>query len=153
MRSAERRGSVVPPLLTWALGVGVLIVAADIRPGMLPNDPGPAFLPRVVGVALIGLSLWLLWDREPHEGLPRGGGLFRVVMTVVFTTLYLMTIEPIGFPAATALFLLCQMWLIGIRRPAVLATMPLLISAGTYALFRFALDVPLPATRIGGLLL
>jgi len=124
MRSAERRGSVVPPLLTLALGVGVLIVAADIRPGMLPNDPGPAFLPRVVGVALIGLSLWLLWDRQPHEGLPRGGGLFRVVMTVVFTTLYLLTIEPIGFPAATALFLLCQMWLIGIRRPAVLATMP-----------------------------
>lgn len=153
MGDDARKGSVVPPLLTLALGVAVLIISTDIRAGMLTNDPGPAFLPRIAGVALVVLSLWLLVHREAHEGLPRGGALLRVVMTIAFTVMYLSILEPFGFPAATALFLLCQMWLIGVRRPLILLVLPVMISAATYAVFRIGLDVPLPATRIGGLLI
>lgn len=143
----------VPPLLTLALGLAVLVVSADIRAGMLANDPGPAFLPRIAGVALVVLSLWLLLHREAHEGLPRGRGLVRVVMTIVFTVMYLAILEPVGFPAATALFLLCQMWLIGVRNRLLLLSLPVAISAATYAVFRIGLEVPLPATRIAGVLI
>ena len=143
----------VPPLLTLALGLAVLVVSADIRAGMLANDPGPAFLPRIASIALVVLSLWLLLHREAHQGLPRGSGLVRIVMTIVFTVMYLAILEPVGFPAATALFLLCQMWLIGVRNRLILLSLPVAISAATYPVFRIGLEVPLPATRIAGVLI
>ena len=153
MRGRSFEGSVVPPLLTLALGLAVVGVSFTMRAGMLASDPGPALLPRIAGIGLVGISLCLLWHREPHEGLPRGQELLRVLVTIVLVGLYIELMEPIGFPAATALFLACQMLLVGLRSPVALATMPLVLSGAIYILFRFGLEVPLPATRIGGLLL
>jgi len=143
----------VPPLLVILVGAGALHVAAGIRPGMLPHDPGPAFLPMAAGAALVGLGLRLLVAREPHEGMPRGRMLVRVAGTIGLTLAYLAMLERWGFPAATFAFLTCQMLLLGVRAPLALATLPAGLTALTYILFRVLLSVPLPATRIGGLLI
>lgn len=120
---------------------------------MLALDPGPAFLPRISGAALIGLSLILLFQRAPHEGVPRGAALFRVVATVILIGAYLYSLERIGFPAATTLFLAFQMWVVGLRRPMHLTALPVVLSLGIYAVFRYGLEVALPATRIWGVLI
>ncbi|RDC71242.1 tripartite tricarboxylate transporter TctB family protein [Rhodovulum sp. 12E13] len=153
MPSTPQTGSVVPPLLVILLGAGALWAAMGIRPGMLPNDPGPAFLPMAAGAALVGLGLRLLVAREPHDGMPRGAMLLRVAGTIGLTLAYLATLERWGFPASTFAFLTCQMVLLGVRSPLALATLPAGLTALTYLLFRVLLSVPLPATRIGGMLI
>lgn len=146
-------GSLVPPLLTLALGVAVIVVANGLPAGGLSADPGPGAMPRMVGIALVLFSLFLLWRREAHERLPRGEGALRVIATLVLTLAYILTLRPMGFLVATALFLAAEMVLIGIRRPVVVIPMALVMSAGVYLLFRHGLEVPLPATRIGSVTL
>lgn len=153
MPGSSARGSAAPPLLVLGLGIGVLIVSAGIRPGMLDQDPGPAFLPRIAGGGLVLLSLYLLRNRTPHEGPPGGRALFRVAATVALIFAYLNALQPLGFPLSTALFLGLEMWVIGLRNPLYLLGGPILMSAGVYLVFRHALDVALPATRLFGILI
>lgn len=150
MSSNARKGSLVPPLLGIVFGAGVLAATSTIRPGMLPNDPGPSFMPTIAGIGLIAASLYLVFVREPHEGLPDRGGSFRLLATIVLVGAYLNLMEPIGFSAATALFLAFEMWVIGVRNPLNLTMTPIALSAAVYVTFRYGLDVPLPATRILG---
>ncbi|TDH36089.1 tripartite tricarboxylate transporter TctB family protein [Pseudohoeflea suaedae] len=147
------KGSVIPPVLVLLFGIGVLAASAGIRPGMLDQDPGPAFMPRICGAGLILLSLYLFFDREPHEGLPRGGSLVKVIGTAVLLLAYLNLIEPLGFPLSTALFLGFEVFIIGIRNPVVLVAAPIMLSGAIYYLFRYGLDVALPATRLFGVLI
>jgi len=153
MTVQSQKGSLVPPIMVLATGIAVLVAANAIRPGMLPNDPGPAFLPMIAGVGLVCMALWLLFVREPHDGLPDLGGAFRVVATCLLVCGYLWGMEPIGFPAATAIFLACEFWVIGVRSVANLTLTPLALSGAIYAVFRFGLDVALPATRVFGVLI
>jgi hypothetical protein len=151
--SITQIASRVPPLLVILLGAGTLYAAMDIRPGMLPNDPGPAFLPKVAGVALFLLGVRLLFNRELHDAWPCGGTLLKVCATIGLTFGYLLMLEKLGFPAATFAFLTCQMLVIGVRSPVVLGSLAIGLTALTYVLFRVLLSVPLPATRIWGLLI
>jgi len=147
------KGSVVPPALVLLFGIGILAASAGIRPGMLDQDPGPAFMPRICGAGLVVLSLYLFVDREPHEGLPRGRALFKVLGTMALVLAYLNLIEPLGFPLSTALFLGIEMAIIGVTNPVLLIAAPVLLSGLIYYLFRFGLDVALPATRLFGVLI
>jgi len=140
-------------MLVLALGAAARAASATIRKGMLPNDPGPAFLPMIAGGGLVCMSLYLFCVREPHEGVPRGADLFRLLSTIALVAVYLNLIEPLGFPAATALFLAAEMWVIGVRSLLALTVTPVALSAVIYATFRFGLDVPLPSTRIWGFLI
>ncbi len=146
-------GSIVPPIATLLLGVAVIVVAGDLPEAGLSADPGPGGMPRMVGIGLVILSIFLLWRREPHERLPRGGEAFRVIATLMFTLGYTLTLRPLGFLIATAIFLAAEMILIGLRRPLLVIVMAAVMSAGVYALFRYGLEVPLPATRIGSVTL
>jgi putative tricarboxylic transport membrane protein len=147
------KGSVIPPALILLLGIGILAASAGIRPGMLDQDPGPAFMPRISGAGLVVLSLYLFFDRERHEGLPRGRPLFKVLGTMALVLAYLNLIEPLGFPLATVLFLGIEMAIIGVTSPLLLVAAPVLLSGFIYYLFRFGLDVALPATRLFGVLI
>jgi putative tricarboxylic transport membrane protein len=147
------KGSAIPPVLVLLFGIGILAASAGIRPGMLDQDPGPAFMPRICGVALVLLAVYLFIDREPHEGLPRGLPLLKVVGTAVLLLAYLNLIDPLGFPLSTALFLGFEMAIIGVRNPVLLIAAPVLMSGAIYYLFRYGLDVALPATRIFGVLI
>lgn len=146
-------GSPVAPLLTLTLGIAVIISARTLPEPGLSSDPGPGALPQIVGIGLVIFSVFLLWHREAHERLPRGGGAVRVVATLVFALAYILSLRSLGFLVATTLFLMAEMALIGIRRPVVVIPMAVLMSAGVYVLFRYGLEVPLPATRIGSVTL
>lgn len=151
--SPPARGSWVPPTLTLALGAAALWASAGIPVGRLDNDPGPALLPQIAGVALVGFSLFLLWHREPHEQMPRGSALARVLLSIGFSFAYVLAMELLGFPTATTLFLIAQMYLVGLRRPLVLVPSALALAIAVYALFRYGLEVPLPGVQIGGIVL
>lgn len=142
----------MPALLTLALGLGGVWASSGIRDGMLPSDPGPAFMPMMASVLLIVLSLGqLALPRELHELLPGRAGLLKVLATVAATLAMILLLRRIGFLAATTLFLAVQMWITGVRGALQLTLIPLLGAMAVYVLFRYLLEVPLPPLRIWGL--
>lgn len=114
-------------------------------------DPGPGAIPRIVAVLIFLMALVPLVRPVEGERLPRGGGLVRLLGTVVLLALYALTIDEIGFVISTAVFLILELLLIGVRRPVTLVAMPLVTSLGLFYLFREVLDVALPMSGIGGL--
>lgn len=148
--NGQRKGSILPPLLAIGFGVALTWAASQIPAGWLRNDPGPGFLPMATGISFVVLGLVLAWQRTPHEGMPRGGALLRVAATVLAVAVYVAVFERAGFVLATAGFLIAQFLILGVRNPLLAIGLPLMATAAIYAVFRFGLSVPLPASRVGG---
>lgn len=146
----QRKGSILPPLLAVGFGAALTWAASQIPPGWLRNDPGPAFLPMATGIGFVALGLWLMWQREPHEGMPRGMPLLRVAATVLAVAAYVAVLERAGFVLATSGFLLVQLVILGVRNPLLVLGLPIVATGAIYAVFRFGLSVPLPASRLWG---
>lgn len=145
-----RRGSILPPLLVLGFGAALTWAALQIPAGWLRNDPGPGFMPLATGLGFMVLGLVLAWQREPHAAMPRGGPLLRVAASVLAVCVYVAVLERAGFVLATAGFLFVQFLILGARNPLVTIGLPILATVAIYAVFRFGLSVPLPASRLGG---
>lgn len=114
---------------------------------------GPAFLPRVLGVLLVGFSAALLfrWTRAGRGGklaraeIPAGFGpkatLLGLALAAYLTLLGRQT--PLGFPGSTALFLFGTGLLFGGRSPVRVGLMAVGTTIGLYLFFRTWLHVPL----------
>lgn len=121
--------------------------------------------PRALSVALLILSLILLWGRrseprtsqEPTDVTPtaddaqrqHGGGLSLVwrspaLWAFAGTIIYITLIGVLGFFTATALYSLGMMLYLGQRRVLMLITWPVVFCAILYAVFRLLLGVPIP---------
>jgi putative tricarboxylic transport membrane protein len=114
---------------------------------------GPAFLPRVLGVLLVGFSaaLFLRWISAARGGrlaraeIPVGFGpkaaLLGLALVAYLTLLGQQT--PLGFPGLTALFLFGTGLLFGGRSPVHMGLMAVATTIGLYLFFRIWLHVPL----------
>jgi len=115
---------------------------------------GPAFLPRVLAVLLLGFSValvvrWVSAARrgrlaraEISTGLGSKAFLFGLALAGYVTLLGRDT--PLGFPGLTVLFLFGTGLLFGGRSPVRVGLMAVLTALGLYLFFRTWLRVPLP---------
>lgn len=88
----------------------------------------------VTGEADLGLApLW-----QPREVLPKRLGLLLLVVA------FIVAIRWLGLTLALYLALTAGLYLMGVRKPAPLALVPLVVAAAAYALFIAALDSDLP---------
>lgn len=146
-----------------AFGGLVIALARQIGPG-IPTDPlGPQAFPTALGagIALCGLLLagaTLLFRGRGGPAVPLTGvdpeedavveaGPFspaRLVGAVVATAAYLAVFEPLGYLAATPLYVVAIMLIHGGAGRRVLLIAPILVTAALYATFRFGLLVPVP---------
>lgn len=114
-------------------------------------DPGVAAMPRLMLGTIFVLALVPLIRPQECEKLPRGSGVVRILGTIVLLLAYAFAIDELGFVISTAVFLVAELLLIGVRHWLPLVAMPLVTSFGLYYLFRAALDVPLPRGGFGGI--
>lgn len=133
----------------------LLVAGAAIRESArLPfgavRNPGPGFLPWWAGLTLAGLALILLAQSllarraaVPPEERERGKWT-RVVGLLVALALYVVGLEPLGYPLCT--FLLVLLMLGPTRRAAIVPALALaaIAAGGSYLLFAAWLGVPLP---------
>jgi hypothetical protein len=112
-------------------------------------------LVTLIGIQLVRIGIGLvkgegdlgfepLW--QPRELLPKRLGL--VLIVVVF----IAAIRWLGLTLALYLALAAALYLMGVRKPAPLAFVPLAVAAAAYALFIAALDSDLPRGPIEELL-
>lgn len=147
----NRLGDRIAAGLLLALAIAVFAYTFTFPPPIQDLDPGMSLFPRIAAVIIGGFALIPLLRPEEGEALPRGGSALRVVVTAVLLFGYALVLDLLGFVLTTLLFLVALLLLVGIRRPVLLAVVPLGVSLGLFFVFRFFLEVPLPVSGLGGL--
>lgn len=148
---STKLGDRVSAILLLAFAVTLFAYTFVFPPPAQPLDPGVAAFPRMVSVMIGVLALMILVRPEEGEALPRGSAALRVVVTILLLCVYAVALDSLGFVVTTFMFLLAELLLIGVRRPALLILVPLGVSMGLFYLFRTFLEVPLPVSGLGGL--
>ena len=136
------------------VGVGALIVY-QTRGLITGDDPlGPGFLPIVIGVALIGLSLLLGWQAlrtRPQKAIPGETydrvGVARVAgasAAMVGLVVGLAWVPEIGFPVMSTAIVFVLTILFGGRPGLRTLLFAALLSIAVYVVFRIWFKLPLP---------
>lgn len=144
-------GDRVVALLLLAFVAAVFAYTFTFPQPAQPLDPGVTAFPRMVAVMIGIFALFILLRPEEGEMLPKGNAAVRVIGTALLLGIYAVIMDTVGFVLTTALFLLAELLLIGVRRPTLLVSMPLGVSIVLFYLFRMFLGVPLPVSRLGWL--
>ncbi|HEY0208049.1 tripartite tricarboxylate transporter TctB family protein [Acerihabitans sp.] len=114
------------------------------------GDPiGPRFFPGLLCIAMLFCALLLLLEglKNPAPRHKAGGSLKPVLAAVAVIALYFMAFERLGYLLDTLLFLVITMgWCHPKRGHAVLVAV--IFSLASWYLFKYALDVQLPAGRL-----
>ena len=141
---ADRAGGV----LVFALGAVFSHQGAKLPPGS-DGAPGAGFFPMWVGIALMILSLPLIFKRDKaskslKELIPREKEGLRVILAFVPLVIYTLLLKPLGFIIATfALFLfLLQVFERG--RWGVAIIISLAAALGSYWIFVKFFSLMLP---------
>jgi putative tricarboxylic transport membrane protein len=143
-----KRTEAVFALLVALLAATYLFLSRTINPGTI-MEPGPGFVPRVLGVAALSIALTAAWQawrsaEPPAEGAPDRAGWMRLAGFVVSIGLFIPLLEWAGSAIAIFVLVLSLTKFIGSPgwvRPLLLAAITAVVS---YVLFVLALDVPLP---------
>jgi hypothetical protein len=105
-------------VLLTVLGVALFIAALKI-PGTAAQRLRPGTAPALLSAALVLVSLLLTvtaWRRRgPDQPVawPERAGAARVAVTTLATGAFFLGLEPLGFPAASALFAGALCWYLG----------------------------------------
>ena len=135
------------------LFIGLAFVAGGVRMGLGPLDaPGSGFFPTMIGGLLSALSLALLtatalgkmraMEMQPFWKEPNSW--VKVSLVVSSLIFYMAFLEYLGYIATTIVFILFLLRFVGKKCWGISLAMALLVSLGSYALFKMALGVYLP---------
>jgi putative tricarboxylic transport membrane protein len=138
-----------------ALGVTALVATFAIseRGGGL-SVSGPRFVPLIVSIGLIGLSIALLVRTTiaPDEQLARDAAAEEAAthwatpgLLLALLAAYVLLLEPLGYVLATVLFLPAGARVLGSTRPVRDVAVGALLGFGLYWAFTQELGVALPA--------
>lgn len=121
-----------------------------------PTNMDAAQWPQVILfllVALLCVNMYQIYKKTPAN--KRSLNIFgsttamefvksKLVIGIVFITLYATALEPLGFMLSTFIFSIAYQWLLGEKRPARLAVTALVATVVIYFIFQRALGIMLP---------
>jgi putative tricarboxylic transport membrane protein len=113
-----RAAEILVGVFLAVLGVALFVAALKI-PGTAAQRLRPGTAPAMLSAALVLVSLLLAvsaWRRRgPDQPVawPERAGAARVAVTTLATGAYFLGLEPLGFPAASALFAGVLCWYLG----------------------------------------
>ena len=113
------------------------------------RHPGPGFFPFGLAIALILLSLALIFkhwkkDASPPPFWPERTWL-RPLLGVAILIFYALVVDVIGFILTTFLFLVIWMWVIERLRWRTILSISVGTTVALYLIFNLFLEVPLPS--------
>lgn len=145
--------------LVW-LGLGIVFLIGSLRAGLFRRGiPGPGFLPFIVALSLMALSLMVFFPaltgkKEEASGVaenffPERDSFKKIFFGLIALFLYGVALEYIGYIATTFIFLLFTSRLMERAKwqtPLILAISTAILS---YLLFVVLLEVQLPRGILG----
>jgi putative tricarboxylic transport membrane protein len=114
--------------------------------------PGPGFFPTLIGglFSILSIALFIITfptkDRLPEK---RGfwkekGSWKKVFLSLLSLVFYLISLDYLGYRITTFLFILFLLKFVGQRRWGSSILTAILVSLGSYAIFKTGLGVSLP---------
>ena len=140
----------VLPLSLFVFGSGYLVLTFLIpEPSGGYAAIGPRAFPLVVGLALIGCSLWIGASPAGPEvrEVPVRWRFFA--MSVLTFLAYILLLEPVGYLPATVGLITLESRLLGSRSWARNLAVGCVIAASVYGIFNLLLEIPLPTGLLG----
>ena len=144
-------------------GLFILLVSFTIGKTRLAGV-GPDYLPRAVGIYIVGLSVIMLVTTlvKLKTGQPAPAAeettsskkveIRTVVLTICVLIAYVLLLEPVGFILVSAIFLFGQMFILapdGQRKVLLFAVLSLIIPVAVYLLFVNVFSLMLPSGILG----
>lgn len=141
-----RRADGVLGLAALAAGLLLAVLSADIPVNLGVQTLSARFFPRLLALALAIAGLALIAAPGPQGAAEAARALLqrRRLLFGVALAAYFFTFRYVDFRVGTFVFMLASMWLFGARRWLELVIVPLVVSAGAFALFRYGFIVLLP---------
>lgn len=148
----HHRGNLISAGLLLLLA-GIMFAATfGFPPPGQADDPGTAAFPRILAAGLGILAGLLFFGSGQTQALPRGPAALRVAGVLGLLLVYALTLEVLGFMAATVLFLIATLLVAGARNPLVLGLLPAGLSIALFYVFNQLLSVSLPRAFLEGVL-
>lgn len=139
----------VAAIILIGIGTAYGILTAGLPDRTLPDTPDPAFMPWIVTVLLVGLSLILLVrsfavSRPAGNDAETAGSNAQPIAFLIGIFGYIVALPVLGFVLASIPFVAIAMWLFGERRVSWLAIgsfgTPILL----FIVFRHGFNIILP---------
>jgi putative tricarboxylic transport membrane protein len=106
---------------------------------------GPAFFPRVIGVALVAVSGYCLAEELLRRSREPQSAHWAVALQVgALSALLVLALEPLGALLAMVAYLGASLWLLNRGRPLQNALVAVLMPVFLYVLFKVWLNAALP---------
>jgi putative tricarboxylic transport membrane protein len=153
----------------WAIAVGLLVIGGlTLRDGLdqpesrSASGVGAGFVPEVVGVFLMILSVLLMVQiargrvGEPDEGEGdvdvRSTRWVPLAACVAAVILFIVAVDPVGYPIIGALSFWITAWAMGARNHVHNAIIAITLTLVVYLVFTRVLGIDLPAGALDGVL-
>ncbi len=138
-------------LLCLLIGMG--FVAGGVKMGLGPvSAPGAGFFPAALGGILSALSLALLITtalgkfraEEKQRFWKEKNSWVKIALVLLSLILFMLLLEFLGYIITTIIFVFFLLKFVGKKGWRISIVMAVLVSLGSYALFKMALGVSLP---------
>ena len=143
-------------LLGVLLGLWVLWRSANM-PADLVMKIGPGFFPSILAGGLILFSGALVFKavRGQFKGQVESRswsdpGLHRGLITVGAAIAFVAVMEPLGFIPTSIIFLTFMLWVMGQRKPLLIALAPTLVTVAVWLVFEKLLHLSMPPGVLDG---
>jgi putative tricarboxylic transport membrane protein len=115
------------------------------------GEPGPAFFPILLALALgaLGLSILFQGIKKGTESEQEGYGFWKPGVTIVLTAVYVVVFPALGFAVSTWLYTLSVTVMFRKDRWLIPVVVPIVSTSLVYLLFRIGLGVRLPSGFLG----
>lgn len=138
-------------VLIAVLSLAYLYAAFQIPTFPIPRPIDSDAFPKVLGVVMLGLSVWLFFERDaPDDGVPQrplSEQLRRwmpVIVTATAVAIYAASLQTLGFVLASFLLVAGLTWYYGYRRHLVNAAVALAVPLALYLVMTRLMTINLP---------
>ncbi len=142
----SKRVDLTASLALLVIGAGACLEASRLGFGTV-FAPEPGFFPWIGGLLLAALSLCLLVRvlRSPSDAAAPAAEWVRPALLLAALVLYVLLLEPLGYPLTTTGLCVVTLRILGTRRWSVTLGVSLALALVTFFLFTRGLGVELPA--------
>lgn len=153
----KKNTDIMTSLTFLALGSGMLFLSSSMN-AVIENDIGPGFLPKLVGIGFIVLSIFKLFfalkmnEEKKATSKPMLG---KGLLTILIFTLYVLSFKSIGFLISSIIYLFAEITVLkweggnitkGLKSTIIISV---IVPAVVYFFFTGILDLVLPAGILG----
>jgi hypothetical protein len=151
------RGEMIEGGVLFLCG-GVTVVLSLQMPIGTFRMAGAGLFPLCLGILLMILALLFLLNllfgkratpQAPEPAAETPANAKQVMLFLGITAVATLCLGFLGYPVFCFLLMLLLLWILGIRKPALLLGLSLLTAVGAYLLFVRFLKIPLPKGLIG----